>query len=302
MIDLSEKLYFYNRYIHCIQNLFFNKKLPSSIMFFGKEGIGKKNFIAHLLLDIQNKTFLNNQSLNNENFIFHNQDDLNNIVQNKNSNVKFVYNSENTSNITIDQIREIINYTQQSSLNGESKFIIICNAENLNLFAANSLLKILENPPENNYFILIADTGRQLINTIKSRCVKFKIEFSKNERSNILSSLLNDLNLNNSSIVNDQESPGSIINKLKFIMKNNLNNKNVLEVIDFCLNDYKENKNKSSLKIAFDLLSNFFYEKMLINFKSTNNIYNIFKKKMINTITFNSDIEAMINFLKIGFK
>jgi DNA polymerase III gamma/tau subunit len=175
MIETHEKLYLYGKYINFFKNLYFNKKLPSSIMVVGKNGIGKKNFIAHLLLNIQKNISLTAQQINNTDFIFHNKNDLNNIINNKQSNIKFIYNLENSSNITIDQIREIANYTKQSSLNGDSKFIVICNPENLNIFAANSLLKILENPPENNYFILISDSEKSLLNTVKSRCVKFNI-------------------------------------------------------------------------------------------------------------------------------
>jgi len=302
MIEIHEKLYSYGKYINFIKNLYLCKKLPSSIMFVGKEGTGKKNFITHLLLNIQKNIFLTTQQINNTDFIFHNKNDLNNIINNKNSNIKFIYNLENSSNITIDQIREIANYTKQSSFNGESKFIVICNPENLNIFAANSLLKILENPPENNYFILISDSEKSLLSTIRSRCVRFNIKFSNNETQFILNNLLVDLNLHTSSTINKFETPGSIVNRLKFITENNLNNNNDFEIIYFCLNNYKVNKTKSSLKIALDLLNNFFQKKMLLNFNSINNSYSIFKNKMIASLGFNSDINEMINFLKVRFK
>jgi len=302
MIEIHEKLYSYGKYINFIKNLYYNKKLPASIMLIGKGGIGKKSFITHLLLNIQKNIILTYPQLNNTDFVFHNKNDLNNIINNKHSNIKFVYNLENSSNITIDQIREITNYTKQSSFNGESKFIVICNPENLNIFAANSLLKILENPPQNSYFILISDSEKSLLSTIKSRCVKFNIKFSYNETQFILKNLLADLNLHTSYIINKFETPGSVVNRLKYITENNLNKNNDLEIIYFCLNDYRANKNKSSLIISIALLNNFFHKKMLSNFYSINNSYSIFKNKMIASLGFNSDINEMINFLKVRFK
>ena len=108
--------------------------------------------------------------------------------------------------------------------------------------------------------------------------------------------------MNKSSIINKFETPGSIVNKLKYITDNNLNNKNDLEIIYFCLNDYKVNKKNNSLKIALNLLSNFFYKKMLLNFNSINNIYNIFKNKIIISVSYNSDINVIINFLRTRLK
>ena len=43
-------------------------------------------------------------------------------------------------------------------------------AEKLNTSAANKLLKIIEEPPKNTVFILVAENEEHIINTIRSRC------------------------------------------------------------------------------------------------------------------------------------
>jgi len=48
--------------------------------------------------------------------------------------------------------------------------MIIWMAEKMNAAAANKLLKLIEEPPNNTVFILIAEDEGQIINTIKSRC------------------------------------------------------------------------------------------------------------------------------------
>ena len=67
------------------------------------------------------------------------------------------------NNITIDQIRDLKFFIDKTSFNGDPKFIIIEGPEYLNLNAANSLLKMLEAPPEQCYFLLISDNERALI-------------------------------------------------------------------------------------------------------------------------------------------
>ena len=56
--------------------------------------------------------------------------------------------------IPVDDIREIKKLSSAYPLEGKNRVILILNAEDMTIQAQNSLLKILEEPPENNYFIL----------------------------------------------------------------------------------------------------------------------------------------------------
>ena len=58
-------------------------------------------------------------------------------------------------NIDISQIRNLILNLSKSSFNNKPRFVLIDNIELLNNNSTNSLLKILEEPGENIYFILI---------------------------------------------------------------------------------------------------------------------------------------------------
>jgi DNA polymerase-3 subunit delta' len=70
--------------------------------------------------------------------------------------------------ITIDQVRAIQHFTSLSLL-GKSRMIIVDEAQSLNLQAANAFLKLLEEPPPQTYFVLLAPTIKNLIPTIRSR-------------------------------------------------------------------------------------------------------------------------------------
>ncbi|MFV2060251.1 MAG: DNA polymerase III subunit delta' [Gammaproteobacteria bacterium] len=85
--------------------------------------------------------------------------------------------TEKQSNvIKINQIRNLIEFCSLHTHFGEAKVIIIHPAEAMNKNASNALLKILEEPPQNTYFILISNEKHHLSATIKSRCqlVNFK--------------------------------------------------------------------------------------------------------------------------------
>src|SRR5580765_5153037 len=65
---------------------------------------------------------------------------------------------EDASEIKIAQIREAIRMLEFRPLEGNSKVFIIDPANLLNASSANALLKGLEEPPDNSYFILITNS------------------------------------------------------------------------------------------------------------------------------------------------
>ena len=66
-------------------------------------------------------------------------------------------------NIEISQIRKMIEYTNKSSFNNSPKLILIDNIENLNKNSVNALLKLIEEPKYNVFFILIHNCNKKNI-------------------------------------------------------------------------------------------------------------------------------------------
>jgi DNA polymerase III delta' subunit len=85
--------------------------------------------------------------------------------------------------ITLAQIDEIKYFARFNSINKSKKFVIIHPCELMNKEAQNSLLKILEEPPANLYFILISENPSSILDTIRSRCLN--IEFPPLKESDI---------------------------------------------------------------------------------------------------------------------
>lgn len=74
-------------------------------------------------------------------------------------------------NLSIKQVRELRKWAIQSPFLHKYKFIVIQNAHTLTIPAANSLLKVLEEPPEDTKFILTAEYIHTLPETIISRTI-----------------------------------------------------------------------------------------------------------------------------------
>jgi DNA polymerase III delta prime subunit len=84
-------------------------------------------------------------------------------------NVRFVkLESENGADIKVDQIRDLTSGSPSLSW-------IIPQAELLNKQASNALLKTLEEPRGNQFFILIAPSTRSILPTLVSRCQRINI-------------------------------------------------------------------------------------------------------------------------------
>lgn len=72
--------------------------------------------------------------------------------------------------IVIEQIRALTGWMSQTSVRGGLKLVIIHPAEQMNLHAANALLKCLEEPSDHTLIMLVSDLPGRLLPTIRSRC------------------------------------------------------------------------------------------------------------------------------------
>lgn len=75
-----------------------------------------------------------------------------------------------SSQILVGQVRGLADFVYVGAHRARGRVILVQPAEAMNAAAANSLLKILEEPPSSVYFILISDAYRRLLPTIRSRC------------------------------------------------------------------------------------------------------------------------------------
>lgn len=72
--------------------------------------------------------------------------------------------------IGVEEAYEIVKSLSLKSYEGGYKVMLIWMAEKMNTACANKLLKLIEEPPNNTVFILIAEDEEQIISTVRSRC------------------------------------------------------------------------------------------------------------------------------------
>lgn len=84
-------------------------------------------------------------------------------------------------NISVDEARNIVKTISLKAFEAEYKILIIWLAENMNQSAANSILKILEEPPFKTIFFLVTNNAERIIPTILSRTQRINIRSFKDE-------------------------------------------------------------------------------------------------------------------------
>ena len=72
--------------------------------------------------------------------------------------------------ISVDEVRKLRSFLGHSSGSGGWRVVIVDSADELNVNAANALLKSLEEPPTRTIFLLVSSEPGRLLPTIRSRC------------------------------------------------------------------------------------------------------------------------------------
>ena len=196
-------------------------------------------------------------------------------------------------NIDIAQIRNMITNLNKSSFNSKPRFILIDNIEFLNLNSINALLKILEEPPINCFFVLV-NNNRKIIPTLKSRCLNFKIDLTNEESHSIANRLINTdaFDLINKDLLDYYFTPGKIYNLVKFSNENKINLKtiNLEKFLTFIIQENYYKKESPIKYMVFDFVELLLKKKINIG---NLNFINKFLKKIGNTKKLNLDEESL---------
>ncbi len=122
-----------------------------------------------------------------------NQKEIERFKKLKMANPYTIVRFERNVNIPVEQIRAMQREICLKPFEGKRKVIIIAEAENMHISSANSLLKILEEPPQDANLILTAHNPNKLLPTVISRCQQ--IRFGKIPSSIIEEKLMQDHHL-----------------------------------------------------------------------------------------------------------
>ena len=81
-----------------------------------------------------------------------------------------------SSLISINQIRDAIDFLSTTAREGDRKLVHIKEADKLSIPASQALLKVLEEPPANKHLLLATTNSAALLPTIRSRCAKLIVQ------------------------------------------------------------------------------------------------------------------------------
>ena len=196
MIEVKKNNFFLNEEVNtCLNNIIKNKSFANGYIFYGAEGVGKKQTALRFIKEIfkQSSPSENVEEIitnnNHPDFLIIEPDSLLTTKSSRSSYLEKTIKS-GSEMIKIGQIRNIKTFLGQKSITSGKKIVLISDAHLLNEAASNCLLKTLEEP-SNGIFILLTSQLNLLLDTIISRCqlVRFR-SFSSKQLKSILKDYL----------------------------------------------------------------------------------------------------------------
>ncbi len=280
-----------------LADLYDKEKLPKVLLVSGNKGIGKFTLINHFMTYIfDKKNYDSNKHSINKDTTFYKQH-FNNLFQD------IIYlPGEKLNKIKINDVRDLKSTILKSSAKTNKRFIILDDVETFNKNSLNALLKLVEEPSLTNYFILINNKTKPLIDTIRSRCIEIKILLNQKKRIEIIESLIEQNQIDTHINFKSHDlSPGNFIifnqiclenainieedylNNLSLILSLYKKNKdiNLINMIYFLTNKYFNNLSENKIKNIDDIIEN----KSFV-FKNINNflVYNLNQNSLFNAI------------------
>ena len=301
--SLQTKLYGLDKIFYEIINLINLQKFPSKILLSGPKGSGKSTMAYHIVNYVFSKNEnhpynlkFNEININNKSFKL--------IKNGTHPNFHLIDLINDKKSIEVSQIRKMINYSNKSSFNNLPRIIIIDNLENLNTNSNNALLKIVEEPNDKIFFLLIHNNNKKILDTLKSRCLTYKINLTFNDSIYIANKLINEniFNLLNTDLINYYNTPGDFLNLIKFSKSNNLNLKefNLCNFLSLLINEKYYQKDEYIKLSIFNFIELYFL-KIFSQSTYKNNVINFYSKfirKINDTNKFNLDHDSLFMELK----
>jgi len=297
----STKLVGLDYYLNEMINLYEAKKYPNVLLLNGKKGIGKFTLIMHFINYIFSKNETNpynikDKTINVESPFY------NSLLNNTTQDIIFVQAEEN-KNIKIEDIRFLKSTITNSSLSNNPRFTIIDEVEFLNTSSVNALLKTLEEPSSNNFFILINNQQNDLIETISSRCLKNNIFLNSQQKSDVIKYLIEDRSIDNVIDSDNNLSPGLFLKFNEIYLKHKITrDDNIFTKLNTLILGYKKDKVKALISLSYFLIDHHFFHKINNNKHEIEFLLNT-KSHIIETINnfvkFNLNINSVLNSIKI---
>lgn len=165
---IQEKMVGHQDALERLRTLYASDSLAPCWLLVGQRGIGKATFAYQFAKEVlvtnpQNLTGLSENIVSRQ------------IKAGSYPNLLVIERSfnkegEQANEISVDEARKVLEFLHQSAAIPGWRVVIVDAVDELNRAAANSLLKILEEPPQKTLFLLVCHALGQVLPTIRSRC------------------------------------------------------------------------------------------------------------------------------------
>jgi|TARA_B100001105_G_scaffold59659_1_gene45940 DNA polymerase-3 subunit delta' len=272
-----------------------NNRLHHAYLLSGDKGIGKATFAYNFARYLFNNKKNNFSKIDRDNK--HSR-----LIESRSHPDLFVIEIDKESKknkIDVNQVRECIDFFNYTTALCNYKICIIDSLDEMNLNAANAILKVLEEPPDNSLFLVISQSPKSLIPTIRSRCLELRFERLKDDLLfDYLKQTMPDIEGDSIKEV-VKISQGSLGRALMFFneeikginenTKNLFSNSDNIDIYEFCERLLKNNNHL--IKDFFEFL--LFHLESLIKEESLKRI-NFKNKKLLNYFLLREELQSMI--------
>ncbi|MCZ6516665.1 MAG: hypothetical protein O6763_04160 [Gammaproteobacteria bacterium] len=144
-------------------------RFPHATLIHGAQGSGRRHLVTSLAARLLHLTGAGDPAAATEGDLLRHPDFLG------------VNPEPDKQSISVDQIRELIEFLQLTSHQRGAKLVLLYPADAMTLNAANGLLKTLEEPPAGSIIFLVAEVLSRLPPTIISRCQRVRVPVASPE-------------------------------------------------------------------------------------------------------------------------
>ena len=143
------------------------ENLHHAYLFYGREGLGKKDLLTYVSNAIlcESTNLVSCGKCKNCKL----------ILSNTHPDLHVILREEGKKNISISQIINLREKIYESAFLGTNKIISIPNIESMSRDASDAILKILEEPPKDTFFLMSSNFIHQIPSTIRSRSIEIEI-------------------------------------------------------------------------------------------------------------------------------
>ena len=143
------------------------ENLHHAYLFYGREGLGKKDLLTYISNTIlcESTNLVSCDKCKNCKL----------ILSNTHPDLHVILREEGKKNISISQIINLREKIYESAFLGKNKIISVPNIESMSRDASDAILKILEEPPKDTFFIMSSNFIHQIPSTIRSRSIEIEI-------------------------------------------------------------------------------------------------------------------------------